>query len=70
MSAYSPPEQEEGAFVDVLWNGKVVRTLRPGWSAWTYWTVDVLAEGRDEIAFHGGSAPAWSFIDDVAVFEA
>jgi len=47
-----------------------VRTLRPGWSVWKYYTVEVVGMGQDEIAFHGGSAPAWSFIDDISVFEA
>src|SRR5258708_20520004 len=69
-SSFSSPESEEAAFVEVIWNGKVVRTLRPGWSIWKYYTVDVVGKGQDEIAFHGGSAPAWSFIDDVSVFEA
>ena len=69
MSAFASEEEEAGAFVDILWNGDVVKTIRPGWSKWRFQSVEVVGRGEDVIAFHGGSAPAWSFIDDVAVFE-
>jgi hypothetical protein len=70
MSAFASAEAEANAFVDVLWNGRVVRALRPGWSGWRYYAVEVVGRGADELAFYGGSAPAWSFIDDVSVYEA
>ncbi|KAJ3576806.1 hypothetical protein NP233_g183 [Leucocoprinus birnbaumii] len=61
-------DAEANAFVDVLWNGKVAETIRPGFSDWKYFELRVVATGNDKLAFHGGAAPAWSFIDDVFVF--
>jgi hypothetical protein len=50
-----------------------VTTVRPspGFSNYGYFSVDVVGVGDDELAFHGGVAPAsgWTFIDDIAVFE-
>jgi hypothetical protein len=60
---------DTGAFVDIIWNGEVVKTIRPGYSPWTYFEVGpVEAKGKDTLAFHGGKFPAYSFIDDVHVF--
>ncbi|KAF7760329.1 hypothetical protein Agabi119p4_11005 [Agaricus bisporus var. burnettii] len=66
-SAFNAPS-ETNAFVDVMWNGQIVETIRPGISDWKYFEFKVVAVGNDELAFHGGRAPAWSFIDDVFVF--
>ena len=68
-STFSGPAYEANAFVDVLWNGQVVMTIRPGFSDWSYYSVEVIGRGGDILAFHGGTAPAWSFIDDITVFE-
>jgi len=57
-----------GAFVEVIWNDKVVLTLSPGWQQWTYYAVTVTAKGDDKLEFRGGKYPAYSFIDDVNVF--
>ncbi|KAF9442645.1 hypothetical protein P691DRAFT_764987 [Macrolepiota fuliginosa MF-IS2] len=67
-SSFSGPDLEADAFVDVMWNGQIVETIRPGFSNWKYFEFRVVAVGNDELAFHGGKAPAWSFIDDVYVF--
>lgn len=67
-SVYSGQASEAAAFVDVLWNGNVVTTIRPGYSPWTYYEFQVTAKGNDVLAFHGGKAPAWSFLDDIYVF--
>ncbi|KAF9459605.1 hypothetical protein BDZ94DRAFT_1267884 [Collybia nuda] len=67
-SVYSGQTSEAAAFVDVLWNGNIVTTLRPGYSPWKYYEFEVTAQGNDILAFHGGKAPAWSFLDDVFVF--
>ncbi|KAF5346472.1 hypothetical protein D9756_010062 [Leucocoprinus leucothites] len=64
----SDPAAEANAFVDVLWNGKVVQTIKPGFSDWKYYELKVVATGGDTLAFHGGAAPAWSFLDDIFVF--
>ncbi|TFK70906.1 hypothetical protein BDN72DRAFT_877526 [Pluteus cervinus] len=53
--------------IDVVWNGEPVLTVH-GQESWTYYEVEVTAAGNDLLGFHGGAAPAWSFIDDVAVF--
>ncbi|KIM37622.1 hypothetical protein M413DRAFT_20272 [Hebeloma cylindrosporum] len=68
-SAFSGPTLEAGAFVDVLWNGNIVTTIAPGFQNWQLYQFSVVGAGKDLLAFHGGKAPAWSFIDDVTVFE-
>ncbi len=54
--------------MQVIWNGEVVKTIHPGYSDWQYYAVEVVGQGNDLLAFHGGSAPAWSFVDDICVF--
>ena len=68
-SSFSSPEEEANAHVDVLWNGKVVFSFG-GFSQWTFEQVKVTGAGNDKLAFRGGAAPAWTFIDDIAVFQA
>jgi hypothetical protein len=51
LASSTPPEAEAKAFVDVLWSG---RALRPGWSGWRYYAVEVVGRGADEIAFYEG----------------
>lgn len=68
-SVYSGSVSEQEAFVDILWNGQVVSTIHPNYSPWKYYEFTVTAKGNDVVAFHGGKAPAWSFIDDVNIFE-
>jgi hypothetical protein len=68
-SAFSGRISEEPAFIQILWNDEVVSTIRPGYSNYEYFSFDVVGAGNDVLAFHGGAAPAWSFIDDVAVFQ-
>ncbi|KAG6901664.1 hypothetical protein C0995_009445 [Termitomyces sp. Mi166 len=65
---YAGAEAEKTAWVDVLWNGKVVRSMSLGYADWTYYETTVVAAGSDKLALHGGSAPAWIFIDDVYIF--
>lgn len=66
-SAFSGPD-EASAFINVLWNGIVVSTIRPGFSNYEYCSLDVVGAGDDVLAFNGGAAPAWTFIDDVGVY--
>ena len=66
-SAFSGPRGEASAFVDVVWNGEVVSTVRPGYSNYEYNLFKVVGNGNDVLAFHGGSAPAWTFLDDISV---
>jgi len=68
-SSFSSPEEEANAHVDVLWNGKVVFSFG-GFSQWTFEQVKVTGAGNDKLAFRGGAAPAWTFIDDIALFQA
>jgi hypothetical protein len=67
-SSFGSPTDEAAAFVDVMWNGATVATIRPGFSDWKFFQFSVTGAGRDVLSFHGGAAPAWSFIDDIAVF--
>ncbi|KAF9043296.1 hypothetical protein BJ165DRAFT_1595297 [Panaeolus papilionaceus] len=68
-SAFSGPTLEADAFIDILWNGNVVTTITPGFQNWQFYSFQVTAAGNDVLAFRGGKAPAWSFIDDIAVFQ-
>ncbi|KAF9472402.1 hypothetical protein BDN70DRAFT_909155 [Pholiota conissans] len=68
-SSFAPPSQEAPAFVDIQWNGATVATIRPGFSGWAFFQFTVEAKGSDLLSFHGGAAPAWSFLDDISVFE-
>jgi hypothetical protein len=67
-SSFSDPDSEADAFIDIMWNGQTVETIEPGFSGWTYIQFEVVAVGNDQLAFHGGKAPAWSFLDDIFVF--
>lgn len=68
-SAFSGPISESPAFIDILWNGVIVSTIHPGYSNWKFYSFTVVGAGNDVLAFHGGRAPAWSFIDDIAVYQ-
>jgi hypothetical protein len=68
-SAFSGPTLEADAFIDILWNGNVVTTITPGFQNWQFYSFQVTGAGNDVLAFRGGKAPAWSFIDDIAVFQ-
>jgi hypothetical protein len=59
---------EAGAFLDILWNGKKVATINPGDSPYKPFQFTVLAQGKDVLSFHGGSFPAYVFIDNIDVF--
>ncbi|TFK19518.1 hypothetical protein FA15DRAFT_682923 [Coprinopsis marcescibilis] len=67
-SSFSGPVLSAPAWFDVLWNGNVVLEVRPGYSPWSLYSVVVTATGDDVLAFHGGQAPAWTFLDDIAVW--
>ncbi|KAG6852896.1 hypothetical protein C0991_008293 [Blastosporella zonata] len=65
---YAGPDAESPASVSVVWNGVTVRTIALGYADWTYYETTVVATGNDQLGLHGGSAPAWIFIDDIYVF--
>jgi hypothetical protein len=67
-SAFSGFNGEASAFIDIVWNGKIVTTIKPGFSNYEFYSVNVVGIGNDVLAFHGGDAPAWTFIDDIAVY--
>lgn len=69
-SSWSGPTSEAAAFVNVLWNGNAVLSLSGYTATWQYNQVTVTAQGNDILAFYGGAAPAWTFIDDVYIFVA
>ena len=68
-SAFSGPDDEALASMDILWNGNVVGSIHPGFSEYEHFSFDVVGDGDDVLAFHGGAAPAWIFIDDIAVYQ-
>ncbi len=68
-SAFSGPTLEANAFVDIVWNGETIATITPGFENYVFYQFTVTAVGNDILAFHGGAAPAWSFIDDISVFQ-
>ncbi|TFK64469.1 hypothetical protein BDN72DRAFT_963186 [Pluteus cervinus] len=67
-STFSGPSDEAAAFIDVKWNGVTVLSITPGYQAWGYYEVKVTAVGNDQLEFYGGTAPAWSFLDDIYVW--
>ncbi|KAF5371757.1 hypothetical protein D9758_003513 [Tetrapyrgos nigripes] len=67
-SAFSGPEGEADAFVEVHWNDAVIATIKPGFSSWTFYSFNVVAQGNDVLQFHGGKAPSYDFLDDVSLF--
>lgn len=68
QSTFSGAASEAASFIDVKWNGVTVLSITPGFQDWTFYEVEVTGTGNDHLAFFGGKAPAWSFIDDVYVF--
>jgi hypothetical protein len=68
-SSFSGPSLAGPAFVNVKWNGATVKTIHPGYSNYTYFEVTVTGTGHDTLAFNGGIAPAWSFLDDISVYQ-
>ena len=67
--AFSGPTLAGPAFVNVKWNGVTVKAIAPGYQDYTYYQATVTAVGNDVLAFNGGKAPAWSFLDDIAVYQ-
>ncbi|KAF7308869.1 hypothetical protein MKEN_01087100 [Mycena kentingensis (nom. inval.)] len=67
-SAYSGKDLEKNAFVSVWWGGAFVGNVTPGYTDWTYTEFRVVAGKNNTLAFIGGQAPAYSFVDDVSLF--
>jgi hypothetical protein len=68
-SAYAGPKVEAAAKVDILWNGVRVGGTS-GYTQYTFVEASVVGTGSDGLAFVGGAAPAYSFIDDCKVYKA
>ncbi|KAJ7097179.1 hypothetical protein B0H15DRAFT_797884 [Mycena belliarum] len=68
ISTFSGAELEKNANVSILWNGARVGGVT-GFMPWTFVQATVVGTGSDKLEFFGGAAPAWSFIDDVVVYE-
>ncbi|KAF7290332.1 hypothetical protein HMN09_01291200 [Mycena chlorophos] len=69
-SSFSSEELEGPAKVDILWNGKRVGGTSGFVASYTFTQSDtVVGTGSDVLSFVGGAAPAWTFVDDVKVFE-
>ncbi|KAH6902246.1 hypothetical protein BKA70DRAFT_1113318, partial [Coprinopsis sp. MPI-PUGE-AT-0042] len=67
-STFGGVGRAEGAWVDLMWNGEVVESWKPGFTRWTFLSAVVEAKGGDIIAIRGGAAPSWTFIDDVGIW--
>jgi len=68
-SAFSGPQLEAPAKVEILWNGAVVGSTS-GFEEYTFVEASVTGTGSDLLSFVGGGAPAWSFLDDIHVYKA
>ncbi|KAJ7486762.1 hypothetical protein FB451DRAFT_1391650 [Mycena latifolia] len=68
ISTFSGEDLEKNAKVDILWNGARVGGVS-GFMQWTLVQVAATGTGSDELSFVGGAAPAWTFLDNVSVFE-
>ncbi|KAF7360994.1 hypothetical protein MSAN_01129600 [Mycena sanguinolenta] len=68
-SAFSGPQIEATAKVDILWNGVRVGGTS-GYTEYTFVQASVVGTGSDKLSFVGGAAPAWTFIDDCKVYKA
>ncbi|KAF9000110.1 hypothetical protein BDQ17DRAFT_1360120 [Cyathus striatus] len=69
QSSFAGSSLESDAFFQVLWNGQIVQTVNVGFTDWKFFSFQVTAQGNDVFAISGGKAPAWSFIDDINIFE-
>jgi hypothetical protein len=69
-SGFSGETPEAPAKVDILWNGERVGGSNGYTKDYTFVEAPVVAAGNDQLAFVGGSAPAWTFIDDCKVYKA
>ena len=68
-TSFSGQEAEAGANLEIIWNGNTVDTIEPGYqSQWVGYQSTVVAQGNDVLQFVGSPAPAYLFIDDVALF--
>lgn len=68
-SSFNSPPAQAAAWFDVIWNGVVVLEVRPGYSSWSRYSVDVTAVGDDVLAFHGGQFPAYSFVYGITIWQ-
>ncbi|KAF7369338.1 hypothetical protein MVEN_00262300 [Mycena venus] len=68
-SAFSGSQLEAAAKVDIMWNGVRVGGTS-GFTEYAFVQASVVATGSDELAFVGGAAPAWTFIDDCKLYKA
>ncbi|KAJ7066539.1 hypothetical protein C8F01DRAFT_705737 [Mycena amicta] len=67
-STYSGFQLEQNSFVSVWWGGSWVGNVTVGYSSWGYFEFKVTAGKNNTLAFIGGQAPAYDFIDDVNLF--
>ncbi|KAK7017672.1 hypothetical protein R3P38DRAFT_3559890 [Favolaschia claudopus] len=68
-SAFSGQQLEAGAKVDIMWNGQRVGGVS-GFQEYAFVQASAVGTGSDKLAFVGGSAPAWTFIDDCHIYKA
>jgi hypothetical protein len=67
-SSFSGEQLEAPARVDIKWNGARVGGVT-GFHEYKFVESDaVVGTGSDVLTFEGGSAPAWTFIDDCFVY--
>ncbi|KAK7018361.1 hypothetical protein R3P38DRAFT_2715610 [Favolaschia claudopus] len=68
-SAFSGQQLEAQAKVDIMWNGQRVGGVS-GFQEYAFVQASAVGTGSDKLAFVGGSAPAWTFIDDCHIYKA
>ncbi|KAF7313198.1 hypothetical protein MKEN_01006300 [Mycena kentingensis (nom. inval.)] len=70
ISSFSGEALEAPAKVDILWNGVRVGGTSGFLAEYKFTQSDVvIGTGNDDLAFVGGAAPAWTFMDNVVVYE-
>ncbi|KAJ7898629.1 hypothetical protein B0H14DRAFT_2557118 [Mycena olivaceomarginata] len=62
-------QEEASAKVEIIWNGERVGGSSGYTKDYTFVQAPVVGTGSDKLAFVGGSAPVWTFIDDCKVYK-
>ncbi|KAJ6590231.1 hypothetical protein B0H10DRAFT_2233717 [Mycena sp. CBHHK59/15] len=67
-NSFSGPSGEAAAKVDMFWNGENIGTVTGFQTYAPFQAATVTSTSSDILKFVGGSAPAWTFIDDCGLF--
>ncbi|TFK61851.1 hypothetical protein BDN72DRAFT_827999 [Pluteus cervinus] len=68
-NTFSGAQFEVDAWHEVMWNGVAAQTWQAGYHDWKHYQTTVVGTGNDIFGIHGGKAPAYSFIDEIYIFQ-